>query len=124
MSPHQDWIHNLLDGELDSMNESALFGEFAVNADLRTEFKQQLAIRSAVHQDRVGLVPPIALTNTLFGGLGFAAPLAGAAAGVVSGGLLIQWLTRLGLPQSSKRFISRDTCHCARSSASVGIRSI
>ena len=98
MSPHQDWIHNLLDGELDSMNESALFGEFAVNADLRTEFKQQLAIRSAVHQDRVGLVPPIALTNTLFGGLGFAAPLAGAAAGVVSGGLLIQWLTRLGLP--------------------------
>jgi len=98
MSPHQDWIHNLLDGELDSMNESALFGEFAVNADLRTEFKQQLAIRSAVHQDRVGLVPPSALTNTLFGGLGFAAPLAGAAAGAVSGGLLIQWLTRLGLP--------------------------
>ncbi|MCX6141300.1 MAG: hypothetical protein NTX15_10825 [Candidatus Kapabacteria bacterium] len=98
MSTHQEWIHNLLDGELDSMNESALFGEFAVNSDLRTEFKQQLAIRSAVHDDRVGLIPPVALTNTLFSGMGFAAPLAGAAAGAAGGGLLLQWLTRLGLP--------------------------
>ncbi|MBL0323006.1 MAG: hypothetical protein IPP80_11670 [Ignavibacteria bacterium] len=98
MSTHQEWIHNLLDGELDSMNESALFGELAVNSDLRTDFKQQLAIRSAVHDDRVGLVPPIALTSSVFSGLGFAAPLAGAAAGAAGGGLLLQWLTRLGLP--------------------------
>ncbi|MBK7033684.1 MAG: hypothetical protein IPH49_10560 [Ignavibacteria bacterium] len=98
MSTHQEWIHNLLDGELDSMNESALFGELAVNSDLRTDFKQQLAIRSAVHDDRVGLVPPVALTSSVFSGLGFAAPLAGAAAGAAGGGLLLQWLTRLGLP--------------------------
>ncbi|MBK6420372.1 MAG: hypothetical protein IPF79_14440 [Ignavibacteria bacterium] len=98
MSTHQEWIHNLLDGELDSMNESALFGELAVNSDLRTDFKQQLAIRSAVHEDRVGLVPPVALTSSVFSGLGFAAPLAGAAAGAAGGGLLLQWLTRLGLP--------------------------
>jgi len=98
MSTHTEWINNLLDGDLEAMHESSLFGELAVNSDLRAELKQQLAIRSAVQNDRVGLVPPIALTNTLFSGMGFAAPLAGAAAGAAGGGLLIQWLTRMGLP--------------------------
>lgn len=95
---YSDYIQQLLDGELDSIHESPFFGELAVNADLRSEFKQQLALRSAVHDDRAILIPPASLTNSLFSGLGFAAPLAGAAAGAAGGGLLLQWLSRFGLP--------------------------
>lgn len=92
------WIHNLLDGELSAHDEPSLFGELSVNADLRHEFKQQLAIRSAVQNDRMALVPPAHLTNTVFSGLGFAAPMAGAAAGAAGGGFLLPWLVKLGLP--------------------------
>ncbi len=95
---HRDHINDLLDGELDAMHESTLFGELAVNADLRSEFKQQLAIRSAVQNDRVALVPPVALTSSVISGLGFAGPLAGAAAGAVGGSLLSTWLPKVGIP--------------------------
>lgn len=95
---HRDHINDLLDGDLEAMHESSLFGELAVNADLRSEFKQQLAIRSAVQNDRVALVPPIALTSSVFSGLGFAGPLAGAAAGAVGGSLLSTWLPKIGIP--------------------------
>lgn len=95
---HRDHINDLLDGELNAMHESTLFGELAVNADLRSEFKQQLAIRSAVQNDRVALVPPVALTSSVFSGLGFAGPLAGAAAGAVGGSLLSTWLPKVGIP--------------------------
>lgn len=100
MSP-SEMIQELLDGELDPHNESALFGELAVNVDLRTEFKQQLAIRHSVQNDRMALIPPAHLTNAVFSNLGFAAPLAGAATGVAGGGLLLQWLSRFGLPLMS-----------------------
>ncbi len=95
---HRDHINDLLDGDLEAMHESTLFGELAVNADLRSEFKQQLAIRSAVQNDRVALIPPVALTSSVFSGLGFAGPLAGAAAGAVGGGLLSTWLPKVGIP--------------------------
>lgn len=98
MSIQLEHINSLLDGELEPMHESSLFGELSVNSELRADFKQQLAIRSAVQNDRLALIPPVALTSSLFSGLGFAAPLAGAAAGAAGGGLLLQWLSRLGLP--------------------------
>ncbi len=40
---YRDHINDLLDGDLEAINESALFGELAVNSELRSEFKQQLA---------------------------------------------------------------------------------
>lgn len=95
---HRDHINDLLDGDLEAMHESTLFGELAVNADLRSEFKQQLAIRSAVQNDRVALIPPVALTSSVFSGLGFAGPLAGAAAGAVGGSILSTWLPKVGIP--------------------------
>lgn len=95
---HRDHINELLDGELEAVHESTLFGELAVNADLRSEFKQQLAIRSAVQNDRIALVPPVALTSSVFSGLGFAGPLAGAAAGAVGGSVLSTWLPKIGAP--------------------------
>jgi hypothetical protein len=95
---HRDHINDLLDGDLEAMHESTLFGELALNADLRSEFKQQLAIRSAVQNDRVALIPPVALTSSVFSGLGFAGPLAGAAAGAVGGSILSTWLPKVGIP--------------------------
>jgi hypothetical protein len=93
-----DLIQELLDGELDSSQEVSLYAQLASNAELRHEMRQHLALRAAVQKDRAALVPPLSLTNTVFSGLGFAAPLAGAAAGTAGGGLFLQWLSKFGLP--------------------------
>lgn len=98
MSTQIEQLQQLLDGELDPIHESTLFGELAINGDLRTELREQIAIKNAVQDDRMTLMPPAALTNTLFTGMGFAAPLAGAAAGAAGGSMLMQWLSRLGIP--------------------------
>jgi class 3 adenylate cyclase len=98
MSTQIEQLQQLLDGELDPIHESTLFGELAINGDLRTELREQIAIKNAVQDDRMTIMPPAALTNTLFTGMGFAAPLAGAAAGAAGGSMLMQWLTRLGIP--------------------------
>ncbi|MBU3678194.1 MAG: hypothetical protein FGM32_01115 [Candidatus Kapabacteria bacterium] len=99
--PHSQLINDLLDGELDSAGEAALFGKLANDSELRAEFVQQLAIRTAIQQDRATLVPPISLTSAVFAGLGFAAPFAGVAgAGAVaqSGGMMSTWLAKIGIP--------------------------
>lgn len=93
-----EWIQQLLDGELDAVHEQPLFSDLAVSTDLRAELKQQLAIRSTVQNDRMALLPPAHLTNAVFSGLGFAAPLAGAVAGAAGGGIIASWLSRFGLP--------------------------
>ncbi len=98
MSDHTENIHQLLDGELDAIHEPRLYGELATNGDLRAEFRQQLAIRTAIQNDRMALVPPAALTNSVFSSLGFAAPLAAAVTGTAGGGFLLQWFSRIGIP--------------------------
>lgn len=99
---HEQLINDLLDGELDSAGEATLFGQLASDSDLRSEFMQQLLIRNAVQNDRATLVPPIPLTSAVFAGLGFAAPMAGAAAGAGAiahgGGMVTAWLAKLGIP--------------------------
>jgi hypothetical protein len=97
-SSNNDRIHQLLDGELDSANEAVLFNDLAQNSELRSEFMQLLAIRTAVQQDRAALVPPIALTNSVFAGLGIAGPLAGAAAGAAGGAVASTWLSKILIP--------------------------
>ena len=95
---YNERIHQLLDGELDSPSEAILFSELAENSDLRSEFMQLLAIRTAVQQDRAGLVPPIALTNSVFTGIGITAPLAGAAAGAAGSAIATSWFTKALMP--------------------------
>lgn len=99
---HEQLINDLLDGELDSTGEATLFGQLANDSELRSEFMQQLMIRNAVQNDRATLVPPVPLTSAVFAGLGFAAPIAGAAAGAAalthSGGFMTTWLAKLGIP--------------------------
>lgn len=98
MQSYSEHLDQLLDGELDPMLEPALYAELATNADLRSELRDHLAMKTAVKDDRMALVPPALLTSSVFSTLGFAAPFAGAAAGTVGGSVLWQWLTRLGLP--------------------------
>lgn len=99
---HEQLINDLLDGELDSTGEATLFGQLANDSELRSEFMQQLMIRNAVQNDRATLVPPVPLTSAVFAGLGFATPIAGAAAGAAalthSGGFMTTWLAKLGIP--------------------------
>lgn len=97
-SSNMERINSLLDGELDSANESVLFNELASDTELRSEFLQQLAIRSAVQQDRAMLIPPVSLTSAVFSGIGFAAPIAGAAAGAAGGSMLGAWLMKILIP--------------------------
>jgi hypothetical protein len=112
---HSDLIQMLLDGELDSMYDARLFGELSTNGDLRNELKQQLAIRNEVSHDRMALIPPASLTGAVFSGLGFTAPMAGAAAGA-AGGFVATWLGRIGVPiaaavlaTGAMNYASRDT---------------
>ena len=98
MKEYIEQIDQLLDGELDQMHESQLYAELSVNADLRQEMREHLSLKSAVKDDRMALVPPAMLTNSVFSGLGFAAPFAGAAATTVGTSVVWHWLTRLGIP--------------------------
>jgi hypothetical protein len=99
---HEQLINDLLDGELDSAGEAALFGQLAIDSELRSEFMQLMMIHNAVQDDRATLVPPVPLTSAVFAGLGFAAPIAGAAAGAAamthSGGFMTTWLAKIGIP--------------------------
>ena len=96
---YNERIHQLLDGELDSPSEAVLFNELAQNSDLRSEFMQLLAIRTAVQQDRAALIPPVALTSSVFADLGLSAPLAGAAAAGAAGGAAAStWFSKALVP--------------------------
>lgn len=94
---HSDLIQHLLDGELDSMYDQTLFSELAANSDLRSELKQQLALRNEVANDRMALIPPASLTGAVFTGLGMSAPMMGAAAGA-AGGFMASMIARVGVP--------------------------
>ena len=92
MQQFSEHIDQLLDGELDPMLEQALYAELATNADLRTEMRDQIALKAAVKDDRMALVPPAALTSSVFSTLGLATGMA--TAGAVGGSVAWQWLTR------------------------------
>ncbi len=98
---NSELIQQLFDGELDAQGESSLYSRLAIDSDLRAEMREHLAMKAAIQEDRALLVPPAALTNTVFSGLGFAAPLAGSAAGAAGGSMLINWLSRIGVPFAS-----------------------
>ena len=51
--PPDEALYAFLDGELDQHHEQPLFDELAAQPELRTEMKDLLAIRNAVHRDAV-----------------------------------------------------------------------
>lgn len=71
MTPLQpdEALYAFLDGELDVADEQRLFDALASNTDLRSEMKDMLAIRNAVHRDVA--VPSPALEGSLLSAAGF-----------------------------------------------------
>lgn len=72
-------LYAFLDGELEIHNEQALFDELASRPELRTEMKDLLSIRSAVHRDV--MFPSSAVETGILASTGFisSAPLGTAA---------------------------------------------
>ena len=77
-------LHAFMDGELEITEEQQLFNELAASPELRTEMKDALSIRAAVHKDL--LAPPATSESSLLDavGLGAGAGAAGAGAAVVA----------------------------------------
>jgi hypothetical protein len=80
MYSHQsELLYSYLDGETSATEEDVLFKSLAENEELRTEMRDLLAIRNAIHSDKGAFTPSIAATAAVFTGLGFAAPSTAAA---------------------------------------------
>lgn len=78
-------IHDYLDGEIaGSTQEEVLFNVLASDEELRSEFKRQVRIHTIAQKDMATILPPAALTNQIFTGLGFAAPGVQIASNVVN----------------------------------------
>jgi hypothetical protein len=73
-------IHDFLDGSLESSEEENLFLLLSNDDDLRSELKQQLAMKDAIKSDTKAFSPSAASTMAIFSALGFATPIAPEAA--------------------------------------------
>lgn len=93
---YSELIHDLTDGTLATEKETELFHNLAQNDELRSELKQQLAIKSAIKNDYKAFTPAASSTMNIFSTVGFAPPapapmagtdsVAGAATAVKSAG--------------------------------------
>jgi len=84
---YSEWLSAYLDGELEPALEEPLFAALATHAELRLEFSELLALRRAVRNDLVALVPPISTTAALFQSVGI-----GVGTSIVAGLLRKLWL--------------------------------
>ncbi|MFP4527980.1 MAG: anti-sigma factor family protein [Candidatus Kapaibacterium sp.] len=95
-------IHEFVDGTLSPEHEEELFASLRSNDELRSELKQQMAIKSAVRSDTKAFTPSAASTMAIFGELGFTPPQSpppaggssatSAGAGAASGAGIMAWL--------------------------------
>ncbi|MFH1051162.1 MAG: hypothetical protein V1779_09585 [bacterium] len=71
---YSELIHEFTDGTLETVREPELFNVLASNDELRTEFKQQLAMKSAIRTDAKAYTPAAQSTLNIFSSLGFVPP--------------------------------------------------
>ena len=71
---YSELIHDFTDGTLDTVREPELFNVLASNDELRTEFKHQLAMKSAIRTDAKAYTPAVHSTLQIFSSLGFVPP--------------------------------------------------
>lgn len=64
-------IHDFIDGTLESSEEDKLFLMLSNNDELKSEFKQQMAIKNAIRQDTKAFTPKAGTEAAIFGALGF-----------------------------------------------------
>lgn len=90
---YENLINGFIDGTLDSTQEEALFSAIATSEELRSHFKQQLAIERTCKQYSASLAPPAQTTVGVFSALGIkikpiADPIATKTVGATKGALL------------------------------------
>lgn len=90
---YENLINGFIDGSLDNAQEEALFSAIATSEELRSHFKQQLAIERTCKQYSASLAPPAQTTVGVFSALGIkikpiADPIAAKTAGATKGTLL------------------------------------
>ncbi len=73
-------IHDFLDGSLEATGEEEFFLLLSNNEELRSELKQQLAMKDAIKSDTKAFSPSAASTMAIFSTLGFSSPIAAEAA--------------------------------------------
>ncbi len=117
---YSEWLSAYLDGELEPALEEPLFAALATHAELRQEMGELLALRRAVRNDRVALVPPLSTSAALFQSIGIGAgtgfivsllrkvwmPLAGA---IVGSALTWLGMTQWGQPSAEQSLVQRET---------------
>ncbi len=79
-------IHDFIDGSLSGAEEEQLFASLSSSTEMRTELKQQLAIKNAVAQDTRAFTPRAGSEAAIFGALGFGAAATSASAATASSG--------------------------------------
>ncbi|MDA3844128.1 MAG: hypothetical protein PF588_07160 [Candidatus Kapabacteria bacterium] len=85
MTDYTKLIHDFVDGTLDSAAESELFTSISANEGLRTELKEQLAIKDAVRNDTMAYSPSASSTTKVFSTLGFFAGASAISGAAVTG---------------------------------------
>ncbi|ROL62183.1 hypothetical protein D9V86_02075 [Bacteroidetes/Chlorobi group bacterium ChocPot_Mid] len=71
---YSELIHELTDGTIEPVREPELFNALASNEELRAEFRQQLAMKSAIRTDAKAFTPAAQSTLNIFSSLGFVPP--------------------------------------------------
>jgi hypothetical protein len=90
-------IHEFVDGTLSPDREEELFSMLRTDENLRSELKQQMAIKSAIRGDTKAFTPSATSTMNIFNELGFSTGSAGgAAAGAAAGGAggIASWFSK------------------------------
>lgn len=95
-----EMLHLLVDGELDSSQESILFSQLAESEELQTEMKDLLSIRDSVQNDIEAYTPPVEATQGVFARLGFNNPQTNPVPAPIphSGGFMSNFLRKAWLP--------------------------
>lgn len=77
-------IHDFIDGSLSSTEEEQLFIALSSSDEMRTELKQQMAIKNAVASDTKAFTPRAGSEAAIFGALGFGPVTSSASAAATS----------------------------------------
>ncbi len=92
-------LTQLMDNELDSAMEPALYDALANSAELQEEHKYHIAVREAIKKDSEAFTPPVATVSSLFNKLGYAPPPPAASVGILrKSPLLIGFLRKAAVP--------------------------
>jgi len=87
-----------MDGETNDVQQKVLFDALAKDSELQIEFQQAVTITKGFNADKITLLPPARLTNSVFASAGFNAPLQFAQSGATS---ILSKFKHIAIPVSS-----------------------